>query len=57
MYQPSALSNIKTKVDTLNIGKLQTAPVDLKKLSDVVKNESPDYVNLINLYISYTLDP
>ena len=33
------LSNLKTKVDKLDIDKLVTAPVDLSKLSNVVKNE------------------
>ena len=29
----------KVKVDKLDIGKLETTPVDLSKLSDAVKNE------------------
>ena len=33
------LAGLKTEVDTLDIGKLTTVPVDLSKLSDVVKNE------------------
>ena len=32
------LANLKTKVDKLNIDKLVPVPVDLRKLSDVVKN-------------------
>ena len=32
------LASLKTEVDKLDIGKLQTTPVDLSKLSDVVKN-------------------
>ena len=32
-------NNSKIKVDNLNVGKLKTAPVDLKKLSDAVDNE------------------
>ena len=36
---PSSLKNLKTKVDDLNGGKLKTAPVNLKKLSDVLANE------------------
>ena len=32
-------SSLKSKVDKLNIGKSETTPVDLIKLSDVVKNE------------------
>ena len=30
------LNNTKTKVDDLNVGKLQTVPIDLKNLNDVV---------------------
>ena len=30
------LNNAKTKVDDLNVGKLQTVPIDLKNLNDVV---------------------
>ena len=36
---PSGLSSLKSKVDKLNIGKLETAAIDLSKLSDVVKDE------------------
>ena len=38
---PTNLNNLKTKgkVDGLDVGKLKTVPVDLKKLSDVVYNE------------------
>ena len=36
---PSNLSNLKSKVDKLDIDKLVPAPVDLSKLSDVVKND------------------
>ena len=32
------LANLKTKVDKLDIDKLVPVPVDLSKLSDVVKN-------------------
>ena len=28
---PATLNNLKTKVDDLDVGKLQTVPVDLKK--------------------------
>ena len=35
----TSLSNLKTKVDDLDIGKLKVFPVDLKKISDVVDNE------------------
>ena len=30
------LNNAKTKVDDINVGKLQTVPIDLKNLNDVV---------------------
>ena len=33
------LANLKTEVDKLDIDKLVPAPVDLSKLSDVVKND------------------
>ena len=33
------MNNLKTKVDDLDVGKLKTVPVDLKKLSDVIENE------------------
>ena len=32
----TSLNNLKAKVDDLGIGELKTVPVDLKKLSDVV---------------------
>ena len=33
------LSNLKNKVDKLDVDKLVSVPVDLSKLSDVVKND------------------
>ena len=33
------MNSLKRKVDNLDVGKLRTIPVDLKKLSDVVNNE------------------
>ena len=36
---PSSLSNWKGKVDKLDVDKLVTVPVDLSKLSEVVKND------------------
>ena len=36
---PINLSNLKSKVDKLDIDKLVPVPIDLSKLSDVVKNE------------------
>ena len=34
---PTNLSNLKSKVDKLDVDKLVPVPVDLSKLSDVVK--------------------
>ena len=36
---PTNLNNLKPKVHDLDVGKLKTMFVDLKKLSDVVDNE------------------
>ena len=36
---PSGLGSLKSKVDKLNIGESETTPVDISKLSDVVKNK------------------
>ena len=33
------LASLKSKIDKLDIGKLETSPVDLSKPSDVVKNK------------------
>ena len=35
----TALSNFKTKVDNLDVNKLKTVPIDLKKLTDVMSKE------------------
>ena len=48
MYQ--VISNLKSKVDKLVVGKLETTPVGLSKLSNVVKNDfvkKTDYNELI----------
>ena len=36
---PTRLNNLETDVDDLDVGRLKTVPVGLKKLSDVVENE------------------
>ena len=36
---PTILNKLKAKVDDLDVGKLKSVPVDLKKLSDLVDNE------------------
>ena len=33
------MNNLKTKEDDLDVGKLKTIPVDLKKMSDLLDNE------------------
>ena len=35
----ASLNKLKKKVDDLDIDKLKTVPIDLKKLNDVVDNE------------------
>ena len=48
MYQ--VISNLKSKVDKLDVGKLETTPVGLSKLSNVVKHDvvkKTDYNELI----------
>ena len=35
----TSLNNLKTKVGDLEVGKLKTVPIDLKKLIDVVNKE------------------
>ena len=36
---PTSLNNLETDVDDLDVGRLKTVPVGLKKLSDVLENE------------------
>ena len=36
---PSGLKSLKSKVDKLDIGKIETTPIDLSKLSNAVKND------------------
>ena len=33
------MSSLKSKIDKLDIGELETTPVDLSKLSNIVKND------------------
>ena len=42
------LANLKTEVDKLDIDKLVPVPVDLSKLSDVVKNDVVKKLHMIN---------
>ena len=36
---PTSLNNFKIKVDDLDLGKSKAAPVDLKKIRDLVDNQ------------------
>ena len=42
------LANLKTEADNLDIDKLAPVPVDLSKLSDVVKNDVVKEMYMIN---------
>ena len=42
------LANLKTDIDKLDIDKLVPVPVDLSKLSDVVKNDAVKKLSMIN---------
>ena len=42
------LASLKTEVDQLAIGKLATVPIDLSKLSDVVKTDVVKKLSMIN---------
>ena len=44
----SNLANLKTEVDKLDIDKLAPVPVDLSKLSDVVKSDVVKKLYIIN---------
>ena len=44
----SNLANLKTQVDKLETEKLAPVPVDLSKLSDVVKNDVVEKLHMIN---------
>ena len=49
----TSLNNLKTKLVDLDVGKLKTVPINLKKLSDVEGNnlekKIPDGTNLIHM--------
>ena len=36
---PTGLNDLKTKIDDLDVGKLNTVNIDLNKISDVVSKE------------------
>ena len=46
-FKPN-LANLKTEIDKLDIDKLVLVPVDLSKLSDVVKNDVVKKLSVIN---------
>ena len=37
---PTSLNELRTKVDDLDVPKLKTVPVDLRKLNDVIDNQA-----------------
>ena len=56
---PSNLNNQKSKINKLDIGKLETIPVGLSKLSNIVKNnvvKNVVYNSQINLFEDKVLD-
>ena len=52
---PTNLSNLKSKVDKLDVDKLLPVPVDLSKFSDLVKNDVVTK-DLYNAKINYMKD-
>ena len=46
---PSGLNSLKSKVDKLHVDKLEPVPVDLIKLSDIVKKEVAKKQHIMNL--------
>ena len=40
MNVPTSLNNLKTNVDDSDFGKLKTVSIDLKKINDVVDNDT-----------------
>ena len=48
---PTSLNNLKTKVDDLDVGKLKTVLVDVKKLSNVQDKQIVKYTKLNTLYV------
>ena len=51
---PTNLSNLKTKVDQLDVDKLAPVPMDLIKLKDLVKYDVVDiYIYTCIMYIIY----
>ena len=47
LTQYVVLKNVLTNLDKLDIGKLETSPVDLSKLSNVVKNDLIKYMHIM----------
>ena len=47
---PTSLNNLKPKVDDLDVGELKTVRIDLKTLSDIVKNEVVKKTKFDTLY-------
>ena len=45
---PSSFSNLISKVQKLDIGKLETIPIDLSRQSDIVKNELLEILTMMS---------
>ena len=45
---PTSLNNLKTKINDLDVYKLKTVPLDLKKVIDVVSKQVAKTQNSIN---------
>ena len=56
MNVSTSLNNLKTKVDELDVGKLKTVPIDLKKLSDAVDNDVVKNTKLDTLKTVHSLE-
>ena len=52
----STFSNLKSKVDKLDVDKLVTVPLDLSKLNDVVKSVEDKIPNVTNLATTTALN-
>ena len=53
---PTSLNNLKTKVNDLDVAKLRTVCVDLKKLNDAVDNKVVKNTNFSTLKTEFFLD-
>ena len=45
---PTSLNNLKPRLDEIVVGKLKAAPIDLKKISNIVDKKVVENTNLTN---------